>query len=79
MSEGAGPHGRCRPELHQGGGHGSAAPGGEAFPGHPAAAAGPARVRPQGAGVHVRQRDAGTGFVSRPKGKFVLYEEPSIF
>lgn len=69
VSEGSGPHGAGRSELHQGGGNGTAAPGGTAVPGHPAAAAGPARLCPQSAGVHVRQRDAGTGLVSRAEGK----------
>lgn len=71
MSEGAGPHGGGGRKLQQGGGDGSTAPGGPALLGHPAAAAGPAGVRPQGPGVHVRQRDTGTGLVGRAKGKSI--------
>lgn len=53
VSECAGPHGHGSRKLHEGGGHGSAAPGGPAVFGHPAAAAGPAGAGPQGPGVHV--------------------------
>lgn len=76
VSEGTGPHGAGRSELHQGGGNGAAAPGGAAVPGHPAAAAGPARLRPQGLGVHVRQRDAGAGLVGRAEGKTSAFSLP---
>ncbi len=53
VSEGAGSHDGGSRQLHEGGGDGAAAPGGPALPGHPAAAAGPTRVRPQGPGVDV--------------------------